>query len=212
MKMFLASYRFGDHVEKFLALTGTPGRVAVIAAAADGWPSAARQSAVTTELRDLRALGFDPHELDLRSFVGRPEQLAIELDRYDTVWVRGGNTFVLRAQLSRSGADSAIARRVREGTLTYGGYSAGACVVSTTLRGVEAADDPDEVLPATGTEVVWNGLGLIDFAVVPHFGSILDDNGSGPKMVSQYERENIPYRTLTDEQAVVIDGELPIFL
>ncbi|WP_186630013.1 Type 1 glutamine amidotransferase-like domain-containing protein [Rhodococcus sp. BP22] len=212
MKMFLASYRFGDHVEKFLALTGTPGRVAVIASAADGWPSAARQSAVTTEVRDLRALGFDPYELDLRSFIDRPEQLAKELDRYGTVWVRGGNTFVLRAQLRRSGADFAIARRVREGTLTYGGYSAGACVVSTTLRGIEAADDPDEVLPATGTEVVWNGLGLIDFAIVPHFGSILDDNGSGPKMVSQYQRENIPYRTLTDEQVVVIDGELPILL
>ncbi len=212
MKLFLASYRFGAHVDEFLALASTaaPGsgskRIAVIANAADSWPDAARESAVTSETRSLASLGFEPFELDLRRFRDRPDHLAAELDSVNTVWVRGGNTFVLRSQLARCGADAELAARVRDGRLVLAGYSAGACVAAPTLRGIEAADDPAEV-EATGGELLWDGLGLIDVAVVPHTGSILDEFDAASTMVEQYERDHVDYLTLTDEQVIVVDGD-----
>ncbi len=207
MKLFLASYRFGVHVDEFLALTSGPGRIAVIANAADSWPEAARESALTSEMRGLSRLGFDSFELDLRRFIGHPDELADLLDSVRTVWIRGGNTFVLRSQLYRSGADDAITRRVRAGALVYAGYSAGACIASASLRGVEFADDPAEVLPTTGVEPSWDGLGLVDDALIPHFGSVLDEDDAGPSMKKMYERERTPYLTLTDDEVFIVDGD-----
>ncbi|MCC8929882.1 Type 1 glutamine amidotransferase-like domain-containing protein [Rhodococcus sp. I2R] len=206
MKLFLASYRFGVHVARFVALTRDRPRVAVIANAADAWPAAARDSALASEMTGLRRLGLDPFELDLRQFRGRPDELATELDSAGTLWVRGGNTFVLRSQLARCGAEDPIVSRVRDGDLVFAGYSAGACVASPTLRGVETADDPADV-EAVGGDVVWSGLGLIDTAVVPHYGSILDDTDAARSMVARFEREQIDHLTLTDEQVIVVDGD-----
>ncbi|MGA9872273.1 MAG: Type 1 glutamine amidotransferase-like domain-containing protein [Rhodococcus sp. (in: high G+C Gram-positive bacteria)] len=204
MKLFLASYRFGAHVDEFRALTSGPGRVAVISHATDGWPEQARESALTSEIRGLRDLGYDPYELDVRRFRDRPDALAAELDSVQTLWIRGGNTFVLRSVLHQCGADEPIVSRVRDGRLVYAGYSAGACVASPSLRGVDQADDPAEI--ADGA-VVWEGLGLVDFALVPHFGSVLDENGAGAAMVAKFEREGVRHLTLTDEQVVVVNGD-----
>ncbi|OZE97409.1 Type 1 glutamine amidotransferase-like domain-containing protein [Rhodococcoides fascians] len=207
MKLFLASYRFGTHVDEFLALTSGPGRVAVIANAADAWPASARQSAVVSELRSLSELGYVAEELDLRRFRTDRDALRRELDAVDTVWIRGGNTFVLQARLEMAGADGEIASRVRDGSLVFAGYSAGACIASPSLRGVESADDPADVEAATGRAASWTGLGLTEHSFVPHFGSILDEEGAAQAMVSRFERENVPYLTLTDEQVVVVDGD-----
>jgi dipeptidase E len=204
VKLFLASYRFGEHLDEFLALTGGPGLVAVIANAADRWPASARESAVTSEIRGLSRLGYEPREVDLRRFAGREEELSDHLDAVASVWIRGGNTFVLRSALNIAGADRAITSRVRDGGLVYAGYSAGACVASPSLRGVEAADDPAEV--ADG-RVIWDGLGLVEHAFVPHFGSILDDSDAGTTMVERFERESVSYLTLTDEQVYLVDGD-----
>lgn len=207
MKLFLASYRFGAHVDEFLSLTSGPGRIAVIANASDSWPEAARESALTSEMRGLSRLGFDPFELDLRKFTGHPRELAGRLDSVSTVWIRGGNTFVLRSQLHRSGADDAISTRVRAGALVYAGYSAGACVASVSLRGVEFADDPAEVLPTTGAEPSWDGIGLVDVALIPHFGSVLDEGDAGQSMKKMYEHEHMPFLTLTDDEVFIVDGD-----
>jgi dipeptidase E len=204
MKLFLASYRFGAHADRFTRMTGTPGRIAVIANACDSWPDDARASAVTSELRSLRELGFEPEEVDLRA---ETKNVAAVLDSVGVVWVRGGNTFVLRSRLALSGAYDEIARRVRDGRLVYGGYSAGACVASTSLRGIEAADDPAEVRPTTGADVIWDGLGFVDVALIPHYGSILDDTNSGTSMVERYRRDGTPFITLDDDQVLIVDGD-----
>lgn len=207
MKLFLASYRFGAHVDEFRALTSGLTSVAVIAHAADGWPPAARESAVGSELRALRQLGLQADELDLRNYIGMPAAVASRLDAVDVVWVRGGNTFVLMSQLARCGADVAIADRVARGSLVYAGYSAGACVAQRSLRGVEAADDPADVAATTGVDVTWDGLGLVDVALVPHHRSILDEDGASESMVARYRSERTDYLTLTDDQVYLVDGQ-----
>lgn len=152
MKLFLSSYRFGDHREAFVHLVGRGARIAVIAAAADSWPANARSSAVTSELTPLRAAGFTAEEVDVRDFLGASEALELRLREFDCLWVRGGNTFVLRAQLARSGADRVIEMLVRSGVVAYAGYSAGACLATPTLIGLDASDDPAEVMPTCGID------------------------------------------------------------
>ena len=208
MRLFLASYRFGDHADRLLALVGRPGPVAVIANAADAWPPRARESAVVSDLVPLRRLGFAPEEVDLRSFVGDPSGLASRLARFPLVWVRGGNTFVLRAQFARSGADTVLPEILSADALVYAGYSAGACVLTPTLRGLEYADDPAEVRPTCGIPPIWDGLGLVDYAIVPHVGSAdLDESGSAGPTIEYYRNAGIEYRPLTDDEVIVVDGD-----
>ncbi|MGU3434907.1 Type 1 glutamine amidotransferase-like domain-containing protein [Actinomycetes bacterium M1A6_2h] len=208
MRLFLASYRFGGHRQRFLDMVGTPGRIAVIANASDSWPAAARASSVTSELGPLRSAGFDPTELDLRDFVGRAAELADALARFPAVWVRGGNTFVLRAQLARSGGDVVLRRMLADDALVYGGYSAGACILGPTLRGIESADPPEEVKPTTGTDPQWDGLGIVSRAVVPHWQSeLLDGDDAGVRMVAALRASDVDFVTLTDEQVLIVDGD-----
>ncbi|MDV6269875.1 Type 1 glutamine amidotransferase-like domain-containing protein [Rhodococcus globerulus] len=208
MKLFLASYRFGDHHTRFAELVGPGARIAVIAAAADAWPAAARASAVTSELTPLRRAGYDAEELDIRDYAHSPDALERALRTFDCVWVRGGNTFVLRAQLARTGADDVLERLVRNGDLAYAGYSAGAAVATPTLTGLDVTDDPSDVLATCGIEPVWTGLGLVDFAIVPHGGgSVLEDPAATARTIAILTKERIPFRVLSDQQVVVVDGD-----
>lgn len=207
MKLFLASYRFGDHQKRFAELVGSGARIAVIAGAADAWPAAARASAVTSELTPLRRAGYDAEELDVRGYTHSPGALEQALRTFDGVWVRGGNTFVLRAQLARTGADGILERLVRDGELVYAGYSAGAAVATPTLIGLDVTDDPSDVLPTCGIEPIWAGLAFVDFAIVPHGGgSALEDPAATARTIAALTAEQIPFRVLNDQQVVVVDG------
>ena len=160
-----------------------------------------------SDIVPLRRLGFSPTELDLRDFVGRADALRAALSEYPTVWVRGGNTFVLRAQFARSGADHVLPQLIKSEALTYAGYSAGACVMTPSLRGIELFDDPAEVTPTCGINAVWDGLGLVDRVILPHWDSPMGDSALSQRAIECFEVAEMPYWTLTDDQAIVVDGE-----
>ncbi|RVW05974.1 Type 1 glutamine amidotransferase-like domain-containing protein [Rhodococcus spongiicola] len=219
MRLFLSSYRFGAHVDRFVDLAGGRGPIAVIANAADAWPPRARESAVVSDVGPLRRLGFTPSEVDLRDYVGRPDRLADALSEFSSVWVRGGNTFVLRAQFSRSGADEVLGELIRGDALMYAGYSAGACVMAPSLTGLDAADDPGEVEPTCGIDPRWDGLGFVDFALVPHCSPAADGtpDAANPgmeaaRMIEACRSTGVPYRMLTDDQAIVVASDATTLL
>ncbi|WP_040774877.1 Type 1 glutamine amidotransferase-like domain-containing protein [Nocardia pneumoniae] len=205
MRLFLSSYRFGAHYHRLVALAGPPGRVAVIGNACDAWPDM-RASAVTSEFVPLRKLGWAPEEIDLRDFVGGTAELERRLAEFPLVWVRGGNTFVLRAQFARSGADLALTKLLADDALAYAGYSAGACVLTPDLHGIDSVDDPAEVAPACGIEPQWDGLGLVDRAIVPHIDSATDPDGESNRLAARYRAEGVEHWALTDDDAIVVDG------
>lgn len=206
MRLFLSAYRFGAHYDRLLGMVGEPGRVAVIANACDAWPSA-WASAVTSDLVPLRRLGFEPEVVDLRDYIGRAAELEKVLIGFPMVWVRGGNTFVLRAQFARSGADVVIPRLLAADAFVYAGYSAGACVMTPDLHGLESVDDPGEVRPACGIEPLWDGLGLVDKRIVPHLDSPTDPSGLSRKLARDYRLAGIEHWALTDDDAVIVDGD-----
>ncbi|MBF6077226.1 Type 1 glutamine amidotransferase-like domain-containing protein [Nocardia beijingensis] len=206
MRLFLSSYRFGAHYDRLRALAGPPGRVALIPNACDAWPQA-WAGAVTSDLAPLRKLGYRPEVLDLREYVGREAELERELAGFPLLWVRGGNTFVLRAQFARSGADRILPRLLAADALVYAGYSAGACVMTPDLHGLESVDDPAEVAPACGVEPRWDGLDLVERRIVPHIDSATDPTGDCARLAARYRADGVAHWALTDDDAIVVDGE-----
>ncbi|MFB4423668.1 Type 1 glutamine amidotransferase-like domain-containing protein [Streptomyces sp. QL37] len=212
MRMYLSSFRTGDHPEQMLALLHRPPAsdvtVAVIANAVDALPDREREAAVERELGALSELGLRPVELDLRTFFGQPAaQVTAALARFPMVWVRGGNVFVLRQAMARSGADRALVDLLRQDAFVYAGYSAGACVLAPDLRGLEECDPPEAVGAAYGDQARWDGLALLDYVVVPHI-----DSPGHPEteilgtVADRYRAQGIAHRTLRDGQAIVVDG------
>ncbi|MFE3519890.1 Type 1 glutamine amidotransferase-like domain-containing protein [Streptomyces sp. NPDC059166] len=211
MRMYLSSFRTGDHPGRMLALLDrrvATVDVAVIANAIDALPGHERRAALQRELDALAELGLNPVVVDLREFFDRPAgRVAAALSRFPLVWVRGGNVFVLRQALARSGADGILADLVRRDVLVYAGYSAGACVLAPELRGLEECDDPKAVEVAYGDRARWDGLALLDYAVVPH----IDSPGHPEteilgRVADRYRAEGVAHRVLRDGEALVIDG------
>ena len=132
MKLYLSSYRLGKNSLALLNGAATGDKVVVIQNAQDCWTdSSKRQSVFNRECTDLESLGLSPVELDLRRFFGRREDLEREIERFAYCWVCGGNSFVLRRAFYLSGFDEILWKLARQdGGLTYGGYSAGACVMT----------------------------------------------------------------------------------
>ncbi|MEV0801117.1 Type 1 glutamine amidotransferase-like domain-containing protein [Kribbella sp. NPDC050281] len=195
MRLYLSSFRLGDHPERLVALLPPSGRVAVICNSIDFEEPGERKEKVAAEITWLTELGLRPEELDLRE--------SADFSTYDGVWVRGGNVFVLREAMARSGADRILPDLIRSDHLVYAGYSAGPCVLAPSLRGLELCDDVD----AVEGEVIWDGLGVLDHAIVPHLNSpghpemeLLE------KVAALYDRTNVPYLPMHDGQALVING------
>lgn len=206
MRMYLSSYRLGDHPERLLALLHAGGPAAVIANALDVASEEVRGHGVTRELAALAELGLVAEELDLRDYFGRGERLAADLRRYELVWLRGGNAFVLRYALARSGADTVLAELVRRDVVVYAGYSAGCCVLAPSLRGIEIIDDAGAVRENYGADAVWEGMGLLDYAVVPHYRSAHPESEAAERVVERYRAEGVPHRALRDGEAIVVDA------
>src|SRR6266487_1098212 len=67
------------------------------------------------------------------------EHQASELDQFDAVYIGGGNTFALLAELRKSGFEHYLREYVRRGKAVYGG-SAGAAVLGRDIRTVNYLD------------------------------------------------------------------------
>lgn len=194
--LLLASSRPGDAagLREFI----TPcSRAAVILNAQDRAGRRARRRAVAEETEYVAAAGLVPAELDLRSFRGRPEALAATLDVTELLWVAGGNVFVLRDAMRQSGLD--VALHGVTSPLRYVGWSAGACVCGPTLHGLELVDEPPRRL-----DPIWDGLGLVDFVVVPHSGSPPPLGEEIARVEAHLEAAGVPYRALRDGEAISV--------
>jgi dipeptidase E len=201
VKLYLSSFRLGDHPEHLVAMLPPKARIAVVCNAIDSEEPVVREQKVVAEHRWLVELGLRPEEIDLRDFA--PEDLRPRLAEFDGLWVRGGNVFVLRVAMARSGADRILPELIGSGQLVYAGYSAGGCVLAPSLRGLELCDDVSDV-----DDVVWDGLGVLDEAFVPHLNSPgHPETELIEKVRDLYERTAVPYVALSDGQALVIDGE-----
>ena len=176
MRLYLSSYRMGDHFDALIEMAGQGARVAVISNALDFIPLQARLDYarnVHDPLDDFRRAGLEATDLDLRRYFGEPVGLRQALAAFDLVWAVGGNAFLLMRAMRQSGFDKAITRLAGEERLVYGGWSAGAVVAGPSLRGIELMDDPHVVAEGYDPEPPWGAWGSSTPASCPTSGPII---------------------------------------
>lgn len=137
-------------------------------------------------------------DVDLLKLQG--DDLGNYLSSFDLLWAKGGNTYYLRYAMRVSGFDRAIRQALQAG-VTFGGDSAGAVVAGPTLKYLETADDP-----AGLTEVVYDGLGLVPFVVMPHWDNA-DFHAEVAEAARQLKRDGFEVRPLKDSEAIIINGD-----
>jgi dipeptidase E len=201
MRLFLSSWRLDERAQALTQLVGAGARTAVVLNALDNLGDFPRAEHLEEERRVLELLDLAAFELDLRAYYGRRAALQTALNGVGLIWVTGGNVFVLREAIRRSGLEDFIGEQLHSEALAYGGYSAGACVAGPTLRGLEMVDDATAV-----NEPIWRGLGLVDCSIVAHYRSDHPESESIEEVVEYFEAARIPYRPLRDGQALVVNG------
>lgn len=207
MRMYLSSFRDGNNPKELLRLLGTGRRTALIGNAMDMAEEAARKTSNDEESTRLSNLGLNPEEIDLRQYFGMTDALRKKLSDFDLIWARGGNTFILRRAFKQSGFDVILKDMLARDAIVYGGYSAGICLLATTLRGLELVDDPNTAPPGYEAQTIWDGIGLIPYSIAPHFKSNHPESEMIDRTVEYFTMHNLPYKTLRDGEVILVEGE-----
>jgi dipeptidase E len=208
MRLFLSSYRAGNYDRELAGLVGG-AETAVITNAKDHKAPEERSESVDSILDFLAQLAIKPVELDLRPYFNESDRLESVLRKYQAVWVAGGNTFILRRALKLSQADRLLYDMVRKNEIIYAGESAGAILATPTLTGVEHGDDPNLVPAGYPNETISSGLDFISYHIVPHYQSEWE---GAEGMIMELKKKGLDYKTLTNEQAILINGDREEFL
>lgn len=206
MRLYLSSFLIGDEPEKFVELVGAGKRVALILNALDNFPET-RDEFFTSQTESLNDLGFAVEELDLRRHFNKSGELRKILEEKDAVWANGGNTFTLRRAMKQSGFDLIITDLLETNAIAYGGFSAGSVILSPSLRGLEITDNPNDVPDGYDKEIIWDGLGLIDFSIAVHYQSDHSESGLTDLEIEYYKANKIPYKTLRDGEVIIIRND-----
>lgn len=208
MKLYLSSYHFGARVDQFAAMFTTKKRIAVIANALDFSTDLEKlRNSKLRDLQELQSIGLNPEHLDLREYFDKPEALREKIREYGGVWVRGGNTFILRKALAASGLDTVLQQYWQDDRpFVYGGFSAGACVVTPTLHGIDLADEPELTPQGYDSEIIWDGLGFVPYSIAPHFRSDHPEASLIEKSVEYFQKNNIPFVGLRDGEDIVVNS------
>ncbi len=209
MKLYLSSYKLGSETETLKKwLASTQKRVGYISNALDLYENDAEWFIPFTQedKAELENLDLKVENLDLRNYFGKKEELRTKLNKLDMLWVSGGNTFILRQAMRLSGFDELIEELKSRSDFVYGGYSAGCCVLSPSLKGLQIVDDPSKHPYQDFKEVIWEGLGLIDYAFLPHYDSDHSESEDINKEVAYCTQNKIRFKTVRDGEVILIDG------
>lgn len=207
MRLYLSSVALGNGSTELLAMVGMNRRCGVIVNAEDHKAPDARAASLAGQVKMLQTIGFDTAELDLRDYFGRAAALRQALTELDILWVRGGNAFILRRAFHQSGLDAALPDLLRDDRLVYAGYSAGACVLATSLRGIDLMGDLHLVIPASyEPDVIWDGLGILPYQLAPHYNSDHPAAASVHAAVDYWIDHHIPFIALRDGEVLVWHG------
>ncbi|MDQ3065327.1 MAG: peptidase E [bacterium] len=206
MKLYLSSYFLGNHPEELAKLVGSNKKVGIVMNAADIYGNEKHPTYLANETEKMKTIGLDAEELDLRNYFNNNEALEAKLESYGLVWVMGGNTFALRQAMRMSGFDLIIKDLVADEALVYGGFSAGSVVATQTLKGIELVDYPKQMPEGYNKEIIWEGLGFVDFSIAPHYRSEHPESEAIEKVVQYFRDNKLPYKALRDGEVLIING------
>jgi len=205
MKLYLSSNRLGNKVDELKKMILEPKRIAVITNAKDYAPIELKSEKLESNFAELKAIGFDPIEVDLRKYFDQKDKLADDLNNFNGVYVAGGNSFLLLKSFIQSGFDQVLKELLLDPSFVYIGYSAGICVLAPDLHGLEIVDDPYVKVEKYSDEIIWKGLGILDYLPIPHYKSEEKEISDGNDKVIEYLTKNeIKYVPLKDGEVIII--------
>ncbi len=143
--------------------------------------------------------------IDLRDYSASDKKLRELLLQNDMLWIGGGSVFYLRALMRKSGFDTIIREVVSSGVV-YCGESAGAIIAGPSLTGFEVRESLDRI-----DEVIFDGLHLIDFTIMPHSG-VEKFKPAFDNVKSICAAESRRFESISNTQVLVLrDGILSFF-
>ena len=204
MKLYLSSYKIGNEADRLKRLV-PKGKIGYVANALDfaNVNRERRIGHIQADSGSLEALGLEVHQVDLRDYFGRTDALKSRLDDLGAIFVSGGNVFVLRQAMKLSGLDVLLQERRFGGEFLYAGYSAAGCVLAPSLKPYQIVDAPETPYPEHA-EVIWEGLALVDFAIMPHWDSNHPESPIIDKEIAYCEQHGIPFRAIRDGDVIVV--------
>ena len=211
MQFYLSSYKLGDKVKELKKMLPKNRKTAYIPNAKDYSTDLKRLAeGDKRNIEQLMALGLEVEVVDLRKYFGKQDMLSKKLNKFGIIWVRGGNVFVLRQAMKLSGFDKIFEGLLNRKDMLYGGYSAGICILSPNLHGLEFVDDNTQKPYGKNSRVIWKGLSALNYYIVPHYKSgILEEAALVDKAVRYFVKKKLPFRTLRDGEVIIIK-KLPL--
>lgn len=205
MKLYLSSYKLGNRTEELTKWIEKHGnKIALIPNSRDVYEESERKTAgINKDKEDLESLGFDVRIISLKDYFGDYDGLRKDLEECHAFFVIGGNSFALRKAMSLSGFDTFLKEISNKKDYLYAGYSAGICVLSPNMHGLELVDEP--INPYNEEDVLYEGIGLLDYVPIPHYKSDHPESKMVDDVVEYCEKNNIKFRTLRDGDTIVLE-------
>lgn len=204
MKLYLSSYKIGNRTEELKQwIKENDNKICLIPNSRDVYPESERKTlGIQKDVKELEDLGFEVTVISLKNYFNKKEKLKEDLYNFHAFYVIGGNTFVLRQAMYLSGFDEYLKEISNNSNYLYAGYSAGICVLSENLHGLSIVDNPNENT-YNYDNVIWQGLGFVNYLPLPHYKSDHPESALIDKEVEYCENNNITYKTLKDGDVII---------
>jgi dipeptidase E len=204
MKLYLSSYKVGKETAKLLEMLNGKKKIGYIPNAMDFATDLERRNkSEQGDIQELNSIGLEIERIDLRDYFGKELELKKKLEELGAVYVRGGNTFILRQAMKLSGLDNILLRN-KDNNFVYAGYSAGCCVLSPSLESTGLVDNPN-MHPYDLKEVIWGGLGIIQYNFLAHYDSNHPESADVEKELAFCIKKGLPYKTVKDGEVIIIE-------
>ena len=208
MRLYLASHNLGPYANELLKLVGGGRRALFIENARDYYPDEKRANDLREKLNMLSELGFEVEELNLRDYFSKPDKLRNFIDSYkpDLIYASGGNVFLLATAYRLSGFDKILREDLANDKYTYGGFSAGTMTICKTIR-IYGHDHivPERVLEVYGVNAVLDGVGLVDYQLIPH-ADVPEHLETTKEYIKRIEMAGFKALPLNQEAVIVVNG------
>ncbi len=205
MKFYLSSFKLGNQAHRLTEMVraGTIGYIPNATDFSTADPERVSQH-MKTDIKSLNNISLDVKIIDLKNFFGYSDNLYNQLKKLAGVWVSGGNVFVLRQAMKLSGLDEILIKNNFDENFVYDGYSAGCCVLSPSLKPYQIVDDATDLPYSEQAQTIWDGLGILDFAFMPHFNSDHLESSNISKEIEYCRSNNISYRCFSDGEVLIL--------
>lgn len=206
MLLYLSSKKFGNDI-KILKdwINKHDNKIVIIPNALDAKSKEKIQENLKEDIELLANIGFNVKIIDLKNYFSKYNELKKELLEYNACCVMGGNVFVLRKAMELSGFDIFLKEKKVSDNYLYIGYSAGSCVLSQNLEPLNIVDEP--IIFYDEQKVNYNGLGFINYTIIPHYKSMYHKANLIDDVVKKCENENIKYKAIKDGEVLIIQIE-----